>query len=265
MSHPLLFAVICVAQPFCLLQAQAGHLSTESSAENHTALLNSEITSSDSSLASSSESVELHAGGSGDDVGTMYTLPSNRGTSRNAHKRRLLCQPIFQYLENGNTESTIEKYAHHHNEMFQKRQRSSQLVRKYLRLEVIFGGLSGAVNWMLGVALGSIDWFYSMYNHIRVRLIPQEKFFSDGLGDLELLTKYEEVLERVVSGEEPLPVVNGVKWNTTVDAITEEKMDPGTPIIETAQFETPFHEFLPEESRYGHIQVLEIFLDNGLF
>lgn len=107
-----------------------------------------------------------------------------------------------------------------------------------------------------GAVLGAVDVLYGQFNRLRRWLCPRELFFVDGLGDLQLLADYENVLEQVVSGAVPLPPIQGVEWLRTVDAASEAAMKAGDAVVETARFETPFPAFLPEESRYGHIQVM---------
>lgn len=107
----------------------------------------------------------------------------------------------------------------------------------------------------MGSLLGSVDFLWSRAGIITNWSDTEAYFFRDGLGDLELASNFESILHNMTSGVAPLPPIEKMNWISTVDAKDEVTMPQGAAVIEMAFFETPFHQFLPKESRFAYIEV----------
>eukprot|EP00474_Spongospora_subterranea_P002033 CRZ02491.1 hypothetical protein [Spongospora subterranea] len=100
------------------------------------------------------------------------------------------------------------------------------------------------VSWALGyiddIAIGAIRFFEG------------KTYFDGGVGDVGGLEKSEKLMKRVCLGEDSVPEMQNLVWNTT----KKENNELRGPIIEEATFNAPFSDLVPDECKSAHFQLI---------
>ena len=85
---------------------------------------------------------------------------------------------------------------------------------------------------VITIAISNHIVWYRAFNSARLLINPHEKFFVDGIGDFNLLNRYEEILTEVALGQQPMPTINSMEWLQRMPSQQEARLKRGTPVVE---------------------------------